>query len=257
MKIKMNKYSCILFLMLTILSCQHQGNRFGEGAFQLEDLDFGMNLEDFYGNEDLFRGKVEKVGLRTGEHEIEVSREGLEDSIVRYVQYDVTSQSGDLNLANYRNVKFNTLELLANDDETEVLVAMAVKDTMNKDDISKLVDRIEKDNTESFMKSKEIEKEDGLRLIWRGPTKTIQIVLPEKDPIQFDRSDETYSQGYDENGKPIEEPEKFSKMDIIQHFKSNLDELDHAKVYLFISKPSFYDLFHENGASSSGTLTEF
>lgn len=245
-------------VLLGLSSCKDSIKPYAEAPLQLKGVDMNLDLAKFLGNEDLFRGKVDQVNLKAEEHELPLRRKGLSDSILYYVQYDITSNKKDINLADYGNFKFKTLELLTDMAEKEVFVWMAEQEEASSDDITKLVDQITLDHPDATMNSRELEGfSSGLRLMWHTADKVFQIVLPSSEAMQFDRTNEEYSPSYDDNGNPIEQKEFFSKEQIINLFKSKLKDIPKSKLTFFIAKPAFDKWFRDNSSSSSGTMTSY
>ncbi|MDR2275753.1 MAG: hypothetical protein LBF27_32900 [Sphingobacterium sp.] len=248
----------ITILLLSILGCKQSVKPYAEAPLQLKGVSMDLDLSKFLGNEDLFRGKVDQVNLDAEENEIVLERKDQPDSTVYYVQYNINSNKGNINLADYGNFKFKTLELLTDLAEKEVFVWMAEQEEVTAEDINKLVDQITSDNPEATMNSRELETiSSGLRLIWHTKDKVFQIVLPEKEALRFDRGNEPYYPSYDENGNPIEEKEAFSKEQIIALFKEKQQDSLKNKVTFFIAKPQFDEWFRDNSPGSRGTMTRY
>ncbi|WP_454881481.1 hypothetical protein [Sphingobacterium detergens] len=248
----------IAILSLSIFACKQSVKPYAEAPLQLKGVDMNVDLTKFLGNEDLFRGKVDMVNLDVEENEIVLERKDLPDSTVYYVQYNVNSNKDDINLADYGSFKFKTLELLTDLAEKEVFAWMAEQEDVSADDVNKLVDQIALDNPEATMNSRELEGvSSGLRLIWHTKDKVFQLVVPEIEPLRFDRSNEEYSPSYDDDGNPIEPKETFSKEQIITLFKDKLKDSAKNKITFFIAKPQFDEWFRDNSPSSRGTMTRY
>jgi len=97
----------------------------------------------------------------------------------------------------------------------------------------------------------------GLRLIWHTKDKVFQLVVPEIEPLRFDRSNEEYTPSYDDDGNPIEPKETFSKEQIVTLFKDKLKDSAKNKITFFIAKPQFDEWFRDNSPSSRGTMTRY
>lgn len=248
----------IAILLLSIAACKQSVKPYAEAPLQLKGVDMNIDLTKFLGNEDLFRGKVDQVNLDAEENEIVLERKDLPDSTVYYVQYHINSNKADINLADYGSFKFKTLELLTDLTEKEVFVWMAEQEDVSDADITKLVDQITLDNPDATMNSRELEGiSSGLRLMWHTKDKVFQIVLPEKESLQFDRSNIAYSPSYDDDGNPIEEKEAFSKEQIIAQFKEKLKDSSKNKVTFFIAQPQFDAWFRDSSPGSRGTMTRY
>ncbi len=258
------QYIYSIGIAVCTLSCNmSQPSQYGEKPYDLSKFDFNIDIPSFYKNEDLFRGKVDKVGLNTEEESFDLELKGGKDTTIHYIQYDISSIKGDAVLAKYGNVDFHEFELVVDDQEKNVYVAIAKKEEMPQATILKLVDAIESDNKNAEIKSREVAQSKDLRLVWRSKDKVVQLVVRTSNEMKFEQkedSDEnTDSDSFqnDDDTPKKEEQETIPKETIIAKYKEALKNIKEATVYIFISAPKFDEDFRKSNPSSRGNMTQY
>lgn len=251
----------VIFTLLSSWACQNSLPIYGSAPVQLHDVQFNIDIPTLLNNDNLFNTNYdESLKLRVDESSF-TSPDS--DSTIYFLQYNMYSNSKKINLAQYNNHKFKTLELITDIDEKNVLIWMATEDSVSKEDISKLVTQLNADNPDASISSKDLEytfNDDGLRMVWRGPSRVVKLVIPNLSPIKLEFPQEEQYYEYDDNGYLIDKNEKehFTKEQLLAEFNKALHEAaDKNEIILFISEPKFDKLFSKGSRGTSGTMTSY
>lgn len=147
----------ILSIILVFSACG-KSLQYGVDVLHLDNFDFGLNIEQFFRDESIFRGKHDDFGVSSAEHYIDG------DSIkMGYIQYSTTSMSQDRPLANYAGVKFESLGIITDEADEKVLMAIGSTDYATGDDVATIIDKLNQQYGEAEIRF----SYEGINLLFR------------------------------------------------------------------------------------------
>lgn len=115
----MQKTFLFLFLTMTIFSSCANPQQYGVDVLALHNFDFTLNIETFFQDESIFGGHHRDFYVLVSESYIDKEEEHL-----AYIQYSTGRMASNRPLASYGNFKFESLCILTDEADENVLMAV-------------------------------------------------------------------------------------------------------------------------------------
>ncbi|AJW63406.1 hypothetical protein VO54_01933 [Elizabethkingia miricola] len=237
----------IITTALFLLSSCSKAPEYGKNVLDLNNFDFKLNLDKFFKDENVFRGKTD--------YSISSEEQSIENSAVQqnYIQYSTVSMSKKRPLASFADVKFESLGLCSDENDEKVLLVSAQTDYATSADIIKIIDQLNKDFGEAEIKDIG-GNGDELILRWAKGDKvsifSLRIPFTLESASNENSAHDYYSQSDEDKKK-----EKFNNS-LYQQLKDKIKEEKEVKCTLFFSKADF-DKALDQASSYSGDLTSY
>lgn len=242
----MRKYLTISFFVFLLVSC-HSGPRYGKDVVNLDNFDFGLDLNTFFEDESYFRSKSDNYKLNSTE-------ESLSDTTYTFYQYSTFSYSQKEPLAKFEGIKFEQLGLLSDSTDRHVLLIAGSTSYATAAQVKEVIDDLLKIDSKpkiynAFM--------SGTSLVFQAPDRVISVYLNFSVEKENDKDDRYYD--YDESERQEYLKNKYVMKD--SEYKSIIEQLDIMKedinVTLFVSELSFDKIYNKYKSGSSGFMTRY
>lgn len=238
-------FSGLIFSMILLNSCAGSSDEYGKKPLELDNFDFKLNIEKFFQNEDIFRSKSE-FAVKTEEYWIDG------DSIeMGYIDYATVAMSQSRPLAKYAGINFESLGIITDWEDKNVIMAYASSDYTKPKDVESIIDKMKKEFGEPEVLPHGF-GDSGVILKFIKGEKVAKISLA--IPYQAPEPEVSYSENYyDEPAAP----EKILLTDeIYAEIKESMKDLEEIKSVIFITHQNF-DNALEEANSFSGDLTQY
>lgn len=243
---KLYIFFLVIISILSLNSCSGNAEEYGKQPLNLDKFNFDLNIEKFFQNEDIFRGKAD-YAMRVEEEWI--SGDSIE---MGYIDYATVSMSQDRPLAKYAGVEFESLGIITDWEDEKAIMAYASTDYATPKNVESILDKLIKDYGNPEMHSQGFGNE-GLNLKFTKDSKVATISLP--IPYQAPEPEINYSENYYDEAPS--EPEKIYLTDeIYAEIKESMKNMEEIKCYLFITNLTFDNALQE-ASSFSGDLTHY
>ncbi|HAY3551319.1 hypothetical protein KRE40_11795 [Elizabethkingia meningoseptica] len=239
-----------IFIIITALflfnSCS-PSPEYGKKVLNLDNFDFKLNLDKFFGDENVFRGK--------SDYSVSAEEQSIHEGTIQqnYIQYSTRSMSKERPLASFAGVKFESLGLCSDENDEKVLLVSGQTDYATPADIAKIIDQLNKELGEAEIKDIG-GNGDELILKWVKGDKV--GIFSIKIPFTLEGiSGSENNAGYFSQGEDEQKKEMFTSA-IYQQLKDKMKEMKEVECTLFFSKADF-DKALDKAGSYSGDLTSY
>ena len=243
----MQKWILVSIMITLFTSCQ-SGPRYAKDVVELDNFDFGLNIDTFFEDESYFR-------TLSDNHMLSSSEEVLEDTTFSYFRYETSRYKLEKVLAKYKGVEFNGLNLLTDSTDQHVLLINGFKDNATPKEIKTVIDNLLKINPKPYYISAFM---SGTSIIFQSNDRILSVYIDiPLDPKEKDYSDYDYYKNYTD-----EELEEMSKNYFTQSSYQELmqkaeDKGEEITLSLFVIDLTFDKIYNSKSRGSSGFMTQY
>lgn len=241
--------SNIIFLglisILTLNSCAGTADEYGKKPLELDNFDFKLNIEKFFQNEDIFRGKAD--------YAMKVEEEWISGDSIEfgYIDYSTVSMSQNRPLAKYAGVEFESLGIITDWEDKNAIMAYASTDYAKSKDIESVIDQMTKEFGKPELHPSGFGNEGiNFKFFKDSKAATISLIIP------YELPEAEIDYGNYSVGEPNEIKKVYLTEEIYGEMKASMKDLEEIKCYIFITNSEFDNALEESG-SFSGDLTHY
>lgn len=243
----MQKCLLIGVIVALFISCKSDP-RYGKDTVQLDNFDFGLNIDTFFEDESYFRVESDNYMLSSEE-------KSLDDTTFTYFRYEGHSSKSEKPLAEYKGIAFNRLNLLTDSTDQQVLLINAFKRDATTQEIKKLIDDLLDIDPKPVILNAFM---SGTSIVFRAKDRVLSVYLN----VRVDAEEKDYSDYDPYKQYTDEELEEMTKNYLTQHsYRALLQKIeekgDNLELSLFIADPTFDQIYNLKSRGSSGFMTEY
>ena len=217
----MKRITLLLTLLIPIVSSSYsQSKQYGIGAVELDNFDFSLDIVSFFPDESVFRG-TNKDDLWAAASERYIDRDSIQ---MGYIHYSTKSARRSRPLASYSGVGFEWLDIVTDEADENVLMAIGTTSYASPQDVIKIIDGL----TSEYGSKISIEEQfDGVNIIFYKGDLIANLY------IDIEPSNSRDLRNYMTNSFIVFDKAKYNIL------KSDLERKEDLKCSLFITKEVF------------------
>lgn len=232
-----------LLSILTIFFVNCQSNpRYSEDVVALDNFDFGLNLDVFFGNEKYFRSGTDS--------KLSSSKQYMRDTSYVYYRYDTFAWERSLALAQYKDVAFQQLGLLSDSTDQQVLLIVGTTDYAKPKDVKTIVDDLLK-----------IDYEPEIMTSWSNGTNIIFRTSDRIVIVYVDASLDGYTTSYisiNDDYSSEEKKENILTKNKYEELLKKLANKTECELSVFVVDPTFDRIYNQyRHSGSSGFMVKY